>query len=427
MIRVACANEATTRQDMDGFLADVLNFFSFGLLDFEGDATDAIQQALTFNVDIPDALRASNPDPVEVQKIEVSEQNFEAEGIEVEQDVLQIEITEEGLVGTIGASLIVPLPEEEGFDATILESPAPEFPIANSKDLFFAASDDIFNFLFAAIGLQGVFETTCVDAGLTLLDTLPADCSTLVGDDPSQTDVLIGNCNGAKAVDCSTLANGTQVLYCELTKGFLTSANISPSTGLLFCGNQPLAPRTLIKDQVPTPDIVEAEIHPNDLVITIALDRNGDNQFDPDVPFGLAPTCLGLDFDNTKDCKLSDACFDLNLATEFTLGMPTPGSAQIVRTVTGVNDSVGFECGGILNLGSGSSILTDAGSSGPIDTISDNIEQIVQVFEALGLDLGSLVGLSDPQVLAIDVPSYADPDCADCAEYVGVTGDIVIP
>ena len=136
---------------------------------------------------------------------------------------------------------------------------------------------------------------------------------------------------------------------------------------------------------------------------------------------------MGIDLDVTKDCKLSDACFDLNLDTEFTLGMPTPGSAQIVRTVVGVNDSVGMECGGILNLGSGPVLLTEAGTSGPVETIQDNIEQIVQIFEALGLDLGSLVGLSDPRVLAIDVPSYADPDCATCAEYVGVTGDIVIP
>jgi hypothetical protein len=410
-----------------GFLADVLNFFSFGLIDFEGDATDAIQDALTFSVDIPEALRASNPDPLEVQKIEINEEIVEADGLEVEQDILQIMITEEGLTGTIGAAFTVPLPEEEGIEATILESPAPEFPIPNSKELFFAASDDIFNLLFAAIGLQGAFTTTCVDPDLTLEDTLPVDCDALVGSDPFQTDVMIGRCHGAKGIDCTTLVNPGQGFVCQQTKDQLAASNISKDTGLLFCANQPLAPRTLIRDLVPTPDVVEAQIHASDLVVTIALDRDGDDQFDPNQNFAIAQTCMGIDLDVTKDCKLSDACFDLNLDTEFTLGMPTPGSAQIVRTVVGVNDSVGMECGGILNLGSGPVLLTEAGTSGPVDTIQDNIEQIVQIFEALGLDLGSLVGLSDPAVLAIDVPTYADPDCADCAEYVGITGDIVIP
>ncbi len=172
---------------------------------------------------------------------------------------------------------------------------------------------------------------------------------------------------------------------------------------------------------------MEAELKANDLKVTIALDRNGDDQFDPDQDFGFAPGCLGLDFDKTKDCKWSDACFDLKLASEFTLGMSTPGSSQIVRTVTGVSDSMGFECAGLFDLGSGPALLTEAGASGPVSTIQENIQEIVRIFEALGLDLGSLVGLANPAVLAIDVPSYADPDCLDCAEYVGITGDIVIP
>jgi len=40
---------------------------------------------------------------------------------------------------------------------------------------------------------------------------------------------------------------------------------------------------------------------------------------------------------------------------------------------------------------------------------------------------GLVVGLVNPTVIAIDVPGYSDDDCLDCAEYVGITGDIDTP
>ncbi len=195
-----------------GVLADILNFFSGGLINFEGAARDAIRDALDFDVDIAKALRASSEEsPFEVDKIELDEAPVQADGLEIGQEILSVRITgqpglddgtgndgiKDGLTGTIGANFTVPLPEEEGFEATVFETPpSPEYPL-NAKEIFFAPSDDIFNLLFAAIGLQGAFTTSCVDTALTLEDTLPADCTTLVGADQTQTDIMIGRCHGA--------------------------------------------------------------------------------------------------------------------------------------------------------------------------------------------------------------------------------------
>ena len=427
-----------------GFINDVLSFFTFGLVNFEAAANNAVQDALDFeDVDLAEALRAeTETSPFEIDKIELNENPVNADGLEVQQEILSVQITgqpglddgtgndgiKDGLTGTIGANFTVPLPEQEGFAGTVIEPPpSPDYPL-NAKDIFFAPSDDIFNLLFAAIGLQGGFITSCVDSGLTLEDTLPADCTTLVGSDQVQTDIMIGRCHGAKGIDCTTLTNPGQWFFCEDTQNQLAAANVSKDTGLHFCANQPIAPRTLIKDFVPTPDVVEAEIHANDLQVTLALDRSGDGQIDPTLleplAFGFAPFC-DANGDVTQDCRWSAACLDLNLDAEFALGTSTTGSAEIVRTVTGVDPNfVGMDCSGLLSFGGIALLLNDAGTSGPVVTIGNNIQDIVQVFEGVGLDLGGLVGIQNPTLIAIDVPGYSDDDCADCAEYVGVTGDI---
>lgn len=422
-----------------GFVLDVVNVFSFGALDIEADIESGISNALTFDVDIADAVRNGAPDPLEVQKIEVNEDFVEADDLQMDQELLTIKITDEsapgeadgGLVGTIGASFIVPLPEQENVEATVLDAPAPALPIPNVQQLFFAASDDTFNLLFAAMSLKGAFTTDCTDSGLTLEDTLPADCSLLTGDTEFQTNSIIGRCTGMKAQDdaeCSALPNFRQRQTCQNTRDDIAAVNISKDTGLLFCANPSIAPRTLVRDNVITPDVVEAELNFNDMPITIVLDRNGNGTYDLDQLVTFAQTCLANGTDPSTDCRWSKACFDLELDAGFELGTTTSGSAQITRTVTGVTDSFGFECGGVLGV-NGPALLGEVGNASAIDTIQGNIQDIVRIFEALGLDLGGFVGLSNAKVLAIDVPGYVDTDCleGDCAEYVGITGDIVTP
>ncbi len=416
-----------------GDVVEVFKKFTGGFVDFEKILGEAVKlYFLIGEKNLQNVLHIDNPDPLKVQKIGVNDQFVKDEGLQVEQKILNVEITEGGVISTIGANFTVPLPEEENIQATVMHSPAPQFPIPNAKELVFGVSADIFNLLFAAIGLKGSLTTSCVpgeDTGgnpLTFEDTLPADCDTLVGDTPFQTNVRIGRCHGAKEIDCSSLTNPGQVFYCNDTQNKLASKNISKDTRLLFCARQPLAPRVLVKDDLlNTPELVEAEIHANDMKVTIILDRNGNGVFDEDQRFWSAPRCwVGVDV--TKDCKWSDACFDMNLATYYTLGASTAGSAQIVRYVTGVSDSVGMQCAGGLNLGSGPVLLTTAGTSSPVDTIQENIQNIVQIFEPLGLNLGGLVGLDDKpklRVISIDVPDR-DDDCSTCAEYIAVTGDI---
>jgi len=436
-----------------GFFADVLDFITFGLIDPVGDLNNAIRNELDFNVDIGDALRANDPDPLEVKQIELNKSFVENDGLEIQQDILAVEITGEpnngsnnpntkdGLTATIGANFTVPLPQQDGVEATVLEPlPAPLYPL-NADDVFFAPSDDIFNLLFAAVGLQGLLTTSCdlvetanpdpnpnvVNDPLTFGDTLPANaaaCNALVGANGFQTGVMIGRCHGAIGTDCNTLTDGGHQFFCAATRDQLAQANITRNTNLLFCGTQPVGPRTLFRDDpnVPVPPgAVEAQIKANDMAIHIAMDRDGDGQFDPNQFFPLAQGCLGLFEDVTKDCKWSSACFDLLLATEFSLGTNSVnGNSQILREVKQVTGSAGTECAGGLNLGS--TVLTEAGASSPVSIIQENIQETVKIFEPLGLDLGGFLELKNPRLISIDVPNYSDVDCNDCAEYIGITG-----
>jgi hypothetical protein len=121
---------------------------------------------------------------------------------------------------------------------------------------------------------------------------------------------------------------------------------------------------------------------------------------------------------------LSDACFNLNLATDFELGSSN-GNSQIVRTVKNVTDSVGYICGGQFDLGDGGqNLLTEAGISGPVNTIGENIQNIVRLFEPLGLALGGLVDFKNPKLSSIDVRTTPNDDCTTCADYLGLTGEI---
>jgi len=372
-------------------------------------------------------LRRRSPDPLEVQKIEIDDQPFKNDGLLANSELVNIEITEAGLTGTIGASITVPSPEEEGVEATRTPAPAPMLPLPGAKDLFFAASDDIFNLLFAAATLQGNFRTDCVEVldgvgePLTVEDTLPADCDALeVPGKPLQTATLIGRCHGAKEdIACAALPFGQQ-FGCNNTQTRLADRNISKDTPLLFCGRQLIAPRTLIKDNLLTMNEIEASLHVNDLKITVALDRNDSGTLDE--AFSATRNCFSLLPDNTVDCKFVAACFDLNLDAGFELGAGPNGDPQIIRNVRNVAESVGFACGGAFNLGD-DNLLTKSGASDPVSLISENIQNIVRLFEAEGLTLGGLVNFTDPMLFAIDTDNSGD--CSDCAEYVGVTGKVV--
>jgi hypothetical protein len=77
--------------------------------------------------------------------------------------------------------------------------------------------------------------------------------------------------------------------------------SISKDTGLLFCAQQPVAPRTLIKDNLSTNDRVEAEIHTDRTQVTIMLDRNETGMTEDLVSFALAPKCSDF-FQDPRYC-----------------------------------------------------------------------------------------------------------------------------
>jgi hypothetical protein len=403
-----------------GFLLDILNVLTFGLVDIEGGLTDKVQDIFTFENDIGEGLRKKSRDPLEVKKFKVNEGEItQRANLRFSQDLVDVQITPQGLTAALSVSFSVPEPDPELDiipEATLTPAPAPTFPVQGAEDVFSVFSDDTFGLLFAGLTAQGALKTECVESGLTVSDLLPEDCDAL------GTAQERGKCKGAKGVDCSTLPllSGER-LPCNTTQNKFELRSIYPDTPLLFCARRGLSPRLLIQDSGATPDVVEARLHVNDLRVNVLLDRDGGGL---DGSFLTTPRCFGPLGLGPGDCKWTAACVDLDLATDLTLSMGDGEDPQIVPTVGGVlGDPVGVQCEGEESFGDEENLLSEAGSSDPISAIEANIDALTPIFQTEGLNLGGLVRFREnPKLIAIE--TQTDPDCTTCQEYIGATGDI---
>jgi hypothetical protein len=411
-----------------GVLLDMMDFLSFGLIDIEGEIQTKVQEKLSglegVPQDLSEQLKSGGSDPLEIKKIEADECPVEKSGINMDQELVDVQITPAGLTGTISIGLEVPVPDfETGItpEATLTAAPPPEFPVTGAKEVFFVVSDDMFSLLFAAMTLKGDLQAECVPSGLEVIDLLPADCDSLTGSNDAETARNRGKCHGAKGDDCNTLPIA-QRPPCNDEQASLSAKNISPDTGILFCGRQDIAPRLLIEDQLSTPDVVEAKIRLNDHRITLVLDREADGQLL--TKLSSIPNCSKPGSDPTVDCRWAAACFDMDVATDLTLGMSGAGEPQIIPQAKGISDAAGAQCGGVDDLGDNTLLLSQAGASDPIAIIQANINTLTPLFQADGLTLGGFVNFENTPIL-IAIETADEPDCMTCQEYIGVTQDIV--
>jgi hypothetical protein len=401
-----------------GFLEDLLQILTLGFVDLEGNLTKRIKDIFSFEHDIGEALRQKSQDPLTVKKLKINEDEIaQVSDLKFFQTPVDVEMNPEGLTVSLLAEFQVPFPDPELEtipQATLTPAPAPQFPMPGGRDVFSAVSDDVFNFLFAGLTLQGALKTECIESGLVVGDLLPADCDAL------GTDLMSGRCKGAKGVDCSTIPVGER-LGCALSQQSFENRHITPATPLLFCAARGLAPRILIEDEGATEEVVESRLHLNDLRVNVVLDRdaNGLNG-----AFATTPQCFGLSGFGTGDCKWAAACFDMDLAMDLTLDTSTNGSPQIVPELGAVlGNPQGVQCEGAQSFGGDDNLLSQAGASDPIAAIEENIDKLTPLFQTDGLNFGGFVGLKeDPMLVAFE--TAVQPDCATCQEYIGVIGDI---
>jgi hypothetical protein len=415
-----------------GVIAAIIGFFTFGIaglivgLIFEFGADGLINAAVlaaSLNpVDIQTALRKVEEDPVKIKAFKLEEINAELQSkLGFVQELVDVQITPDGLVGSLNALWEVKTPDPEEGPATFPDTvaPPPVFPIAGAKDAFFVLSDDFFSMLYSGLTIQGALKSQCVASGLEVLDILPTDCDALAtaGDR--------GRCHGAKGADCGPLGPVEQAA-CINTRNRLESKNISPTTPLLFCARRGITPRLLIEDEASSTSVVETRKHLNDLRVVIVLDRaplpsGGDGV----ISQSLLTTrgCFSLLGQTDKDCKWADVCLDIDVNNNFTLATSAEGNPMFVPTVGGIQDGPPSEqCGGVQFFGDDENLLTNAGASDPITIVANNIDALTPLFEADGFDLGDFVRFEDETVFAIE--TQLDSDCPSCREYFGITATL---
>jgi len=411
-----------------GVIAAVVGFFTFGIggliagLIFEFSASGLINAAVLAvafeGINVKQALRTFETDPMKVQEFKLDEINAELQSrLGFVHQIVDVQITEGGLVGSLQALWEVQTPDPEwegGASSTNTIAPPPVFPIPGSKDAFFAMSDDLFSMLYSGLTLQGAFRAECVASGLTVLDLLPADCDAL------GTAAERGRCKGARMEvvcdDQPLLERGP----CNRTRNRLQDKNIFASTDLLFCARRGITPRLLIEDEA-SEGVVETRKHFNDMKVTIVLDRQVDGVIGQSLI--ITPNCFNLLAGSVNDCKWADACFDVDVNNNFTLSTSADGDPQILPTVGGVQDNPpGMQCGGALDPGNDEDLLTNAGASDPINIIANNFDALTPLFETEGFTFGDFV-LFDQEAL-FSIETQVDSDCPSCAEYFGFTAEL---
>jgi hypothetical protein len=280
--------------------------------------------------------------------------------------------------------------------------------------VFLLVSDDTFSLLFAGMTAQGLLKTDCVASSSTFLDLLPADCDVLIGD-------VRARCHGAKGdMDCSLFSTSSQRQACSDARTVLASRNITIDTPLLFCSRRGISPRILIDDDSSTAESVEARLHMNDLRVWVVLDRATDGILTGE--FSQASPCLAANADNTADCKWGAACFDLDIGTSLTLGTSAEGDPQIVPTIGDiVGTPLAVDCQAPITFGAIN--FWEVGARDPVYLISSNMNLLIPLFQADGLNLGGFVKfVGEPKLFTIE--TAADTACLSCQEYIGITGDI---
>lgn len=390
------------------------------IVDLDSGLISNIITGTTFEKDILEAIANSGNNVFEFEGIELDADQIAAiSKLEAAQELVDGSITPDGFIGRLTASFDVPDPLQDldiWPEAPATPAPAPTFPVSGADDAFLVIADEVFSLLYAGLTARGAFQTECAATSGTFLDLLPADCDTLDGN------LEKGRCKGAKGdVDCEDLPL-LQQAACNDARQDLIDNGITTSTPLLACGKLGLGPRLVLQDTNPADAVVDAKLRMNDYRVNLVLDRNATGSLDNNL--AVTSNCFGPGANITDDCKWGAGCFDVDVAVDLTLD--TSGeNPELLAEINGLRGTpVAVQCEGGALFGD-KGLLGDVATEVPLTALEDSLNALTPEFRTLGLDLGGTVDFQDARLLTVE--TLSEPDCPDCREYIGVTGDLAVP
>lgn len=429
------ANKGTIAADFCGlseicdFALDVIEFFSFGLIDIE------LQIDFEKVVDFSAQIGVSEPDPVKLKEMKIDETVLPSFDQKLTGNLSSVEITAQGisagLTGHFATLAIDPeIPDTPG--SLLTPAPAPTMPVPNAQDVFVGVADDTINMMFASMAAAGKLNLGCVDTTKTIGDLLP-DCDTLTLDTPAATAAARGMCYGVSGLSCESLSYGTalqtataqgichgvqgdtcsgipttfgtalvEIGACNITPDF----NLHADQNLLFCTQAVVPPRMMFPGDNTLTSSVDAELRVKDLSVALVVDRDGAPGFPPlGGVLADAQSCFKQDGNTAADCNLLAACLDINL--DFNVGFQTcsdgkPGFKSGFEALHILNQQIGMVCGG--NAPTADDDVIDETSTDQTVTIQlgQNAQQFSPDICGAGLDLGGFLQCQSPSLLAIE-------------------------
>lgn len=417
-----------------------------GLIDFDFD----------FKEDFFAQLKASDPDPLELEEVQVDPNKVAAVGTtKFTPGPIDVEIEDGGLSVTFGGDfeVVVEDPSQPIATPPVLTQavePSVTQLINTGDEISVLLADDVFNQVFYAMKQAGKLTAFCTNAdALTVDDLLPddcasialatdlktftaqglcygarlTDCETLTGTTAFNTGTMQGACHGIQHHDCPTIPAANPIAErgaCNLAKHI----NILAADSILTCGRLDTEPDLLFHNDNAADNTVNTDLLLNDLNLIFVLDRANDGYTGK---LEDLQGCLGAAGSEAADCKIYAACLDLALKTRMGIDNSTcsPTETGFIFDLLSV-EKTGF-AGGVLCSAGGTptddQIVVDAGvESDATDAVADSAEAFSPPFCVDGLTLGGVLNFTsaDSKMFAITTTG-AEPGFAD---FLGLTGGL---
>lgn len=448
--------------------AGLIEVFTFGLADGV-DIVGFLDLSAEFNEDFLADLNASQPDPMELEEVQVDEETVAQAGHAAFTLLpIDVEIENGGLTVAFGAVFT-----NQYDDPDIDETPGPAMTPASvptvdevidaGDEISFLIADDVFAQIFASMKESGALQAFCVnppapggepgekllldhllpkeaDGGCDSLggpDTLAAaraaaqgichgmryvDCATLTDTNDALTAIKVGTCAGFRGEDCTTLGYA-QKLVCNATPSY----NIRADNGLLMCARLDMEPDLLIQEDDASDGTVDTDLLLNDLNIVFALDRAADGY--TGVLEDL-PGCMGEGGNVAPDCRMYAVCLDLTFETTMGLDNSECSSNETgfvfslrENGIKASGVSPGVMCSAATD--TDDEDIVDVGFTGNVvDTVAAASDAFTPPICVEGLTLGGVLDFTSEDAKLFGLTTDGGTGFAD---YLGVTGGLGPP
>jgi putative metal-binding protein len=436
----------------EAIAAVLVTIFTFGLVDgFE--LVGFLDFDIAFEQDFFDELKASEPDAMGLNEVEVDEGKVSNSGFaKFTIGQIDVKIQEGGLTVAVPAgfettSIDSTIPHHTPDPPTPADAPTVSQLIGTTDDVSMLVADDTFNQVFKSMQEAGKLKLCSSADALQVDDLLPKEvdggCESF-GPDTAIGAGLRGICHAIRGADCPNLPaedtdikTGTKRGTCQGFQGSPCSAftilqplakttcigvphiDIQASDSVLICARQDFAPDLTIDQTVNTAPSVTTNLFLEDLNVVFALDRGNDGY---NGTLEALPGCWGAAANGQPDCRVYAACADLDVKTNMAIDSSTckPNEAGFVFSLLSVVPT-SLQLGAICGAGTDSddaSILEQAVQSLVTKAVADNTDTFMPPICVEGLDLNGVLDFNSPDARLFGFTTNGGTGFAD---FLGIT------